>query len=181
MEFVKCLDLFPQHVYPYIVHLHPHISHLPNILKAQSCKISVTSREATDEPGRKLLWRKKIYAQCCLLVLASLRTTTHWNAESSSLATTKMDLRDKHSSGNLMSVLGFNSKLLSKNGYHDSDRPVNIADINSVAIRCYLIDSSYINGSLTDIVHSFSPTVPPGYLMNAQPEILVTCPSTGNR
>ena len=74
----------------------------------------------------------------------------------------KMDLRDKSSSGNLRPVLGFDSKLLSKNGDHDSDRPVNITDINSVAIRCNLIDSSYINGSLTDIVHSFSPTVPPG-------------------
>ena len=78
----------------------------------------------------------------------------------------KVDLRDKSSSGNLRSVLGFNSKLLSRNGDHDSDRPVNITDDNSVAIRCNLIDSSYINGSLTDIVHSFSSTVPPGYLMN---------------
>ena len=88
----------------------------------------------------------------------------------------KVDLRDKSSSGNLRSVLGFNSKLLSKNGDHDSDRPVNITDINSVAIRCNLIDSSYINGSLTDIVHSFSPTVPPGYLMNVQPRNLIYLP-----
>ena len=57
----------------------------------------------------------------------------------------KVDLKDKSSSGNLRSVLGFNSKLLSKNGENDSDRPVNITDINSVAIRCNLIDSSYIN------------------------------------
>ena len=87
-----------------------------------------------------------------------------------------MDLRDGNKSGNLRSVLGFNSKILSKNGDDDSDRPVNITDINSVTIRCNLIDSSYINGSLTDIVHSFSPTVPPGYLMNVQPRNLISLP-----
>ena len=40
----------------------------------------------------------------------------------------------------------------------------------------HLTDSSYINGSLTDIVHSFSPTVPPGYLMNVQPRNLIYLP-----
>ena len=73
-------------------------------------------------------------------------------------------------------MLGLNSKLLSKNGDHDSDRPVNIMDINSVAIRYYLIDSSYINGSLTDIVHSFSPTVPLGYIMTVQPRNFIYLP-----
>ena len=48
----------------------------------------------------------------------------------------KVDLRDGNKSGKLRSVLDFNQKLLSKNGDHDSDRPVNITDINSVAIGC---------------------------------------------
>ena len=45
----------------------------------------------------------------------------------------KVDLSNKSLSGNLRSVLGFNSKLLSKNGDNDSDRPVNIR--TSTALR----------------------------------------------
>ena len=49
----------------------------------------------------------------------------------------KVDLRDgnkssQSSSGNLRSMLGFNSKLLSKNSDHNSDRPVNITDIKAL-------------------------------------------------
>ena len=81
----------------------------------------------------------------------------------------KVDLRDEKSSNNLRSLLGFNSKLLSGNGDHDGDTLVDITSINSVAIRCSLINSSYINGSLTDIIHSFSPDKPPGFLLDIQP------------
>ena len=48
---------------------------------------------------------------------------------------------------------------------------------NSVAIRCNLINGSYIYGSLTDIAHSFSPSVPPGYLMNVQLRNLIYLPN----
>ncbi len=90
----------------------------------------------------------------------------------------KVDFQDKNSAGNLRSILGFDSKLLDKNGSHDSDKPVDITPINSVSIRCSLINSSYINGSLTNIIHSFSPTSPPGYLMNIQPRNLIYLPIT---
>ena len=81
----------------------------------------------------------------------------------------KVDFRDENSSGSLRSLLGFNSKLLSGNGDHDGDTLVDITSINSVVIRCSLINSSYIGGSRTDIIHSFSPDKPPGFLLNIQP------------
>ena len=86
--------------------------------------------------------------------------------------------QDKNSKGNLRSILGFNSKALTTNGDHDSDNLVDITPINSITIRCSLINSSYINGSLTNIIHSFSPTTPPGYLMNVQPRNLIYLPIT---
>ncbi len=90
----------------------------------------------------------------------------------------QVDFQDKNSAGNLRSILGFDSELLDKDGSHDSDNIVDITPINSVSIRCSLINSSYINGSLTNIIHSFSPTSPPGYLMNIQPRNLIYLPIT---
>lgn len=81
----------------------------------------------------------------------------------------KVDLRDDNSPNNLRSVLGFSSKQLSGNGDHEGDKPVNITSINSIAIRCSLVNSSYINGSVSNIIHSFSPDKPPGYLMTVKP------------
>ena len=63
--------------------------------------------------------------------------------------------------------------MISTNGDHDSDYPVTITAINAVQIRCDLISSSYIKGSLADIIHSFSPTVPPEYFLNVQPPNLI--------
>ena len=88
----------------------------------------------------------------------------------------QVDFTDATIPSNLRVVLGFKSKLINANGDHDSDNPVNITTINTVQIRCDLISSSYINGSSTDIVHSFSPTVPPGYLLNIQPRNLIYLP-----
>ena len=88
----------------------------------------------------------------------------------------KVDFRDEKSSNNLRSLLGFKPKLLSGNGDHDGDTLVDITSINSVVIRCSLINSSYINGSQTDIIHSFSPDQPPGYLLDIQPRNLIYLP-----
>ena len=87
-----------------------------------------------------------------------------------------MDLRDERSSNNLRSLLGFNSKLLSGNGDHDGDALVDITSINSVIIRCSLVIGSYINGSQTDIIHSFSPDKPPGFLLDIQPRYPIYLP-----
>ena len=88
----------------------------------------------------------------------------------------KVDLREENSPNNLRSVLGFNSKLLSGNGDHDGDTPVNNTSINSVPIRCSVVNSSYIGGSVTDIFHSFDPDKPPGYLMSVQPRYPIYLP-----
>ena len=88
----------------------------------------------------------------------------------------KVDLRDERSSNNLRSLLGFNSKLLSGNGDHDGDALVDITSINSVIIRCSLVNGSYINGSQTDIIHSFSPDKPPGFLLDIQPRYPIYLP-----
>ena len=109
----------------------------------------------------------------------SISLTPNYNTQRSRITLAnsyKVDLRDEKSRNNLRSLLGFNSKLLSGNGDHDGDTPVDITIINSVVIRCSLINSSYINGSLTDIVHSFSPDKSPGCLLDIQPKNLIYLP-----
>ena len=89
---------------------------------------------------------------------------------------TLADLRDENKSsqslsGNLRSVLGFNSKLFSKNGQHHGHQQ-----------RCDSMQSNrqLVHQRITDLhrtfVQSHCPTVPPGYLMNVQPRNLIYLP-----
>jgi len=69
----------------------------------------------------------------------------------------------------IRTTLGFNSQVLSTNGTHDGENNVNITDINSLLIRCSIISDSYINGTSSDCLYNFSPTVPPGSLLSVRP------------
>ena len=66
-------------------------------------------------------------------------------------------------------ILGFDSKIIQNNGHNDSDRVVNITDVESLQINCDLITDSYVNGSTSSVIYAFSPSQPPGYLINLHP------------
>ena len=66
-------------------------------------------------------------------------------------------------------VLGFESRILAQDGTYDGLYNVNITDINSLLIRCSVINDSYINGSSSDCIFNFSPNVPPGSLIQVRP------------
>ena len=72
----------------------------------------------------------------------------------------------------LHDLLGFDSATLDV-GNHDSDRQINITDIHSLLIRCSLVFSSYVNGSLSDVIYSFSPDKPPRSLLFIKPNNLI--------
>lgn len=74
--------------------------------------------------------------------------------------------------GGLRDVLEFDANVL-EDGTHDSDRQVNITNIHSILIRCSLVSSSYLNGSTSDVIYSFSPNKPPGSLLALAPNQLI--------
>lgn len=76
----------------------------------------------------------------------------------------KVDFNIPHS---LRSVLGFDSKIINKTT--TGNTLVNITTVSSILIHCDLVSSSYINGHMGDAIYSFNPNVPPGYLLNVQP------------
>ena len=90
----------------------------------------------------------------------------------------QVDLRDDKSAGNLRRLLGFTSQLLSQDGDHDGENPVDITSVNSVHIGCSLVSSAYVNGASSNVIQSFSPSVPPGYLMTIQPRYPIYLPIT---
>ena len=57
---------------------------------------------------------------------------------------------------------------------------VNITTINGVRVWFNVVNSSCINGLVTDIIHS-SPSILPGYLINIEPKISSTYLSISNR
>ena len=83
---------------------------------------------------------------------------------------------DFHPPHTLNSVLGFDSSYLVGNRIHDSQNIVNITNINSLQIHCSLIEGSYINEVSSDQLFTVSPNVPPGYLIQVEPEQKVYVP-----
>ena len=69
----------------------------------------------------------------------------------------------------LREILGFDSKIVQGNGFHSSDHNVKITDIESIQIHCDLVTDSFLNGSSSSVIYSFTPAVPPGYLINIHP------------
>lgn len=66
-------------------------------------------------------------------------------------------------------ILGFDSRIVQNNGHNDSERVVNITDVETLQINCDLITDSYVNGTTSSVIYAFSPSVPPGYLINLHP------------
>src|SRR5436190_8237622 len=86
-----------------------------------------------------------------------------------------VDLSQEHSIG---SLLGYPSDtpILEPNKTHTSTNPVDIIKVNSLNITCNLIEGSYIDGIDRHILHTFYPTVPPGFKIVEKPHNLVYLP-----
>ena len=81
----------------------------------------------------------------------------------------KLDYAVDFRVSSIRSVLGFGNILARGNRIHESENIVNITNINTVQIHCNLIEGSYINGSSSDLLYTFSPNVSPGFLIQLSP------------
>lgn len=76
------------------------------------------------------------------------------------------------------SLLGFptSTEILIPNILHTGMVNVNIMQVNTINITCNLIQGSYKDGRNEHIIHTFSPTVPPGFKIIEKPHNLVYLP-----
>lgn len=80
----------------------------------------------------------------------------------------------KHSIGEM---LGFTSnRRLQAYKWHTSDIPVNIIRVNTLLIRCNIVQDSYKDGENQHILHSFYPTVEPGFKIVETPTNVIYLP-----
>ena len=68
----------------------------------------------------------------------------------------------------LADTLGFNKITVDKQ-FNVSSNVINIINVNSILVHCDLIQSSYYNGKLCNILYSFPVNVSPGYRMTSEP------------
>lgn len=76
------------------------------------------------------------------------------------------------------SLLGFSTSLevLPPNQWHMSDNTVNIVNVDIINVSCNIVNGAYVNGVDGHIIHSFYPTVPPGFKIIEKPHNLVYLP-----
>ena len=82
---------------------------------------------------------------------------------------------DFNQPNNLSKVLGFTGKKYIE-GFHESEKPVNILSINSIFVNIDIIDGSYVNGKTKNTIYSFFPNVAPGFKIIESPVNLVYLP-----
>ena len=63
---------------------------------------------------------------------------------------------DFNQQNNLSKVLGFTGKKYTE-GFHESEKPVNILSINSILVNIDIIEGSYVNGKTKNTIYSFFP------------------------
>jgi hypothetical protein len=75
-------------------------------------------------------------------------------------------------------LLGFpsSSALLEPNAVHTSVTTVNIIKVNTINITCNIVQGAYKDGSNQHILHTFYPTVPPGFKIVEKPHNLIYLP-----
>ena len=69
----------------------------------------------------------------------------------------------------LRTILGFESKKLTRNGIHDSENNGVITTVQSLLLHCSVATGSYLNGSMSDIIYAFSVDQPPSSLLSIKP------------
>ena len=86
-----------------------------------------------------------------------------------------IDLTQPQSIG---SLLGFSKEtnILDPNKTHSGNTTVTILKVNSIDVTCNIIQGSYRNGENHHILHTFYPTVAPGYKIVEKPQNLVYLP-----
>lgn len=86
-----------------------------------------------------------------------------------------VDLSQPASIGTL---LGFplSTPILEPNIYHTSPKTVNIIRVNTINITCNIVQGAYKDGSNQHILHTFYPTVPPGFKIVEKPHNLIYLP-----
>jgi hypothetical protein len=86
-----------------------------------------------------------------------------------------IDFSKDHSVG---SLLGFPAKtpVLEANVPHVSVNTVSIITLNTIDITCNIIQGSYRDGENRHILHTFYPSVPPGFKIIERPQNLVYLP-----
>ena len=82
---------------------------------------------------------------------------------------------DFNQPNNLSKVLGFTGKKYIE-GFHESEKPVNILSIDSIFVNIDIIDGSYVNGKTKNTIYSFFPNVAPGFKIIESPVNLVYLP-----
>lgn len=95
----------------------------------------------------------------------------------------KVELRSKYyidftKPANIGSLLGFSSDsgVLPPDTDHTGPQIVNIIQVNTINLTCNIVDGSYKNGEKLHILHTFYPSVPPGYKIIERPQNLVYLP-----
>jgi hypothetical protein len=75
-------------------------------------------------------------------------------------------------------LLGFSTetKVLEPNKTYSGDKTVTILKVDSIDVTCNIIQGSYRNGENHHILHTFYPTVAPGYKIVERPQNLVYLP-----
>lgn len=76
------------------------------------------------------------------------------------------------------SLLGFptTSGVLEPGKTHTSENTVNIIKVNVINITCNIVQGAYRDGANEHILHTFYPTVPPGFKIVEKPHNLVYLP-----
>ena len=82
---------------------------------------------------------------------------------------------DFNQANNISKVLGFTGKKYIE-GFHESEKPVNILSINSILVNIDIIEGSYVNGKTKNTIYSFFPDVSPGFKIIESPVNLVYLP-----
>lgn len=78
-------------------------------------------------------------------------------------------------------LLGFSSRKLEANKWHESDNPVDIIKVNVVRIGCNVVRGAYQNGAESHIIHEFYPSVPPGFKIVETPQNVIYLPVNVNK
>ena len=84
---------------------------------------------------------------------------------------------DFNHQNSLAKVLGFTRAKYTE-GFHESEKVVNILSINSILINIDIISGSYVDGTTKNTIYSFFPKVSPGYKIIEMPINLVYLPIT---
>ena len=84
---------------------------------------------------------------------------------------------DFNQQNSIAKVLGFNNAKY-REGFHESENPVNILSINSILVNIDIISGSYVNGKTKSTIYSFFPKVSPGFKIIESPVNLVYLPVT---